>query len=54
MNGDEPYFRWDDHGITAYDFTETTKGYISNYNTKRGVRFDRFGIYGYDMQLEGF
>jgi hypothetical protein len=22
MNNDEPYFRWDDHGITAYNFIE--------------------------------
>lgn len=49
MRDDEPYFRWDDHGITAYHFTEEKESYITNFNTKRGVRFDRFGIYGYDM-----
>lgn len=48
MRGDEPYFRWDDHGITAYDFSESdTSRYINGLNTLRGVRFDRFGIYGY-------
>ena len=51
MNGDEPYFRWDAYGITAYYF-ETDPNKKSNYlygmDTKKGVRFDRFGIYGYN------
>lgn len=51
MNGDEPYFRWDAFGITAYYF-ETDPNKKSNYlygmNTKKGVRFDRFGVYGYN------
>jgi hypothetical protein len=49
MRNDEPYFRWDDHGITAYSFREDKDNFTTNFNTKRGVRFDRFGIYGYDM-----
>jgi hypothetical protein len=54
MRGDEPYFRWDDHGITAYSFDESIKRITTNFNTKRGVRFDRFGVYGYDMNDESF
>ena len=46
MNGNEPAFRWDSHGITAYDFVETN-GIASNFTTNSGVRFDKFGIYGY-------
>ena len=49
MRDDEPYFRWDDHGITAYYFDENKTDTITNFNSRRGVRFDRFGIYGYDM-----
>ena len=50
MRGDEPYFRWDEYGITAYDFSNSLdERYINGLNTKRGVRFDRFGLYGYDM-----
>jgi hypothetical protein len=49
MNGNEPCFRWDAFGITAYSFeSENNDGYITNLDTSRGVRFDRFGIYGYD------
>lgn len=48
MNGDEPTFRWDTHGITAYDFDNSQSNtYVSDINVNKGVRFDRFGIYGY-------
>lgn len=49
MNGDEPYFRWDANGITAYDFQLAGKEHKYKYkvNTKKGVRFDRMGIYGF-------
>jgi hypothetical protein len=51
MSGTEPHFRWDSYGITAYDFKLTEAGgaeIITNYDTSKGVRFDRFGIYGFD------
>ena len=38
-NGNTPSFRWDKNGLSAYD---------TNNNTKKFVRFDKFGIYGYD------
>lgn len=48
MNGDDPTFKWDSHGITAYHFTNSgNNNYLSGIDTSRGVRFDRFGVYGY-------
>jgi hypothetical protein len=51
MNKDEPYFRWDALGLTAYYFNEyedeKDKKYSHGLNTNQGVRFDRFGLYGY-------
>lgn len=50
MNDTEPCFRWDKYGITAYDFTIKQEGpyeYMTDYSTNRGVRFDRFGLYGF-------
>lgn len=47
MNGNDNLFRWDKSGINAYDYT-SSEGYNS-VSTKRGVRFDKFGIYGYDL-----
>jgi hypothetical protein len=49
MNYDEPVFRWDTFGISAYDaeWTDTEAGsVISNVNSKKFVRFDKYGIYG--------
>jgi hypothetical protein len=55
MNGDHPTFRWDSKGITAYSFAtevseETGIEVDYDYNYNKGVRFDRFGLYGYDGQ----
>lgn len=49
MNGTEPTFRWDALGITAYDFKTGLNNTAFTYdiNTKKGVRFDRLGIYGF-------
>jgi hypothetical protein len=51
MNYDEPVFRWDTFGISAYDATWYNGGtdvgtVISGVNTKKFVRFDKHGIYG--------
>lgn len=51
MSGEEPYFRWDSYGITAYHFEmeDTDEGkYRWGLDTSRGVRFDRMGIYGFN------
>ena len=50
MNGDEPTFRWDTHGITAYDFDNSASDVLlAGINKNKGVRFDRFGLYGYKL-----
>ena len=49
MSGDEPVFRWDAFGISAYDALWTRgEGFstISGVNTRKFVRFDKNGIYG--------
>jgi hypothetical protein len=46
MSGDDPTFRWDDKGISAYDHDRDSNGIISNVNTKTFVRFDKYGLYG--------
>ena len=49
MSGEEPVFRWDAYGISAYDATWTTANgisTISGVNSKKFVRFDKNGIYG--------
>lgn len=47
MNADEPSFRWDRFGLTAFDFETDASGAVTSFSTKKGVRFDRFGLYGF-------
>ena len=44
-NEDEPVFKWDAFGLTAYD-ANWYQGVIGDVNTNKFVRFDKFGIYG--------
>ena len=49
MNGEDPVFRWDAYGISAYDARWQNTGGIStidNINKNKFVRFDKHGIYG--------
>jgi hypothetical protein len=51
MSGNEPVFRWDAYGISAYDavwYDEGTMKTISGINSKKFVRFDKNGLYGVD------
>lgn len=50
MSGDEPVFRWDAYGISAYDalWSGGEVPTISGINTRKFVRFDKNGIYGID------
>jgi hypothetical protein len=51
MNGDQATFRWDSYGLTAYDFNlipGLSGDIITAINPNRGVRFDRFGLYGFE------
>ena len=47
MTGTDNTFRWDAFGLTAYDFL-VNEDSITELNTNRGVRFDHFGIYGFE------
>ena len=60
FNGTQPSFRWDANGINAYTL-ETYEGEysgappITGYNYSKAVRFDQFGIYGFqDLDTESF
>jgi hypothetical protein len=49
MSGDDPVFRWDAYGISAYDARwDDSNGtsIIDSINTSKFVRFDKHGIYG--------
>jgi hypothetical protein len=49
MSSDKPVFRWDSHGISAYEAYWSKAdniSTISGINTKNFVRFDKNGIYG--------
>jgi hypothetical protein len=49
MSGDEPTFRWDAYGISAYDaewYNDGAMNTISGIDSKKFVRFDKNGIYG--------
>jgi hypothetical protein len=50
MNGQTPTFRWDTLGLNAY-WWNSASGSPNQVNMGRGVRFDKFGIYGYDTAL---
>lgn len=43
MDGDNPTFRWDKAGLSAYGLDGNGN---FNYNLKTYVRFDKFGLYG--------
>lgn len=54
MNYDEPCFRWDSFGLTAFDQKISNLGegnlVSSETNTHKFVRFDKHGIYGIDEE----
>ena len=52
MSGSQPAFRWDAKGLSAYLYETDEAGQTYNYNTKKYVRFDRFGIYGIENETE--
>ena len=47
LNGSFPSFRWDNTGISAYEFelNEQT-GEVSTFNFSKFVRLDQYGLYG--------
>ena len=47
MNGDFPSFRWDENGISAFEFSiNESTGKAYGFNTAKFVRYDQFGLYG--------
>jgi hypothetical protein len=46
MNGDNPAFRWDEKGLSAYFANKDVQGNTVSYNFNKYVRFDHNGIYG--------
>jgi hypothetical protein len=51
MNYDEPVFRWDAYGLTAFDAKwKEVEGstLVDEVNPNKFVRFDKFGLYGID------
>ena len=56
MNADEPVFRWDAFGISAFDFIAQENDFgttIGAINPNRFVRFDKYGIYGINGNADG-
>lgn len=53
MNGNEPVFRWDAFGISAFD-VDWANGVVSGMaNPYKFVRFDKHGIYGINQEDSG-
>lgn len=53
MNGDDPVFRWDTYGISAYDARWDDSAGVSvidSIDTTKFVRFDKHGIYGINSE----
>ena len=49
MNYDEPMFRWDTFGLSAFDadwYNSEIGTTVSSVNTRKFVRFDKHGLYG--------
>ena len=48
VDGQYPTFKWDSRGINAYNYSVDENNDITQGDTTRGVRFDRYGLYGLD------
>jgi hypothetical protein len=46
VQGEIPYFRWDKSGISAFEVQQV--GDNISYNTNHYVKFNQYGIYGYN------
>lgn len=46
MNGNDATFRWDSHGLSAFDYTRSANNVISGIDTHKFIRFDKYGLYG--------
>lgn len=50
MNANDPVFRWDAFGLTAYDAEWNGDSITSKSNPYKFVRFDKHGIYGINQE----
>jgi hypothetical protein len=50
MNANDPVFRWDAFGLTAYDAEWNGDSIASKSNPYKFVRFDKHGIYGINQE----
>ena len=53
MNADEPTFRWDAFGLSAFDIDWSNGAISGKVNPFKFVRFDKYGIYGIDQDTNG-
>lgn len=54
MNCDEPCFRWDSFGLTAFNFTSSQGVVVAgSVEPNHFVRLDKFGLYGIDGTANG-
>lgn len=52
MNGEIPAFRWDANGISAFN-TWWDGADHQNFQSDKFVRFDKYGLYGIDGEVDG-
>ena len=50
MNGSFPSFRWDEKGLSAFEFKLDINGNPYGFNTAKFVRYDQYGLYGINGQ----
>ena len=50
MNAEEPVFRWDAFGLSAFDIDWGKNGVSGITNPYKFVRFDKYGIYGINQE----
>ena len=48
MSGSFPSFRWDEKGLSAFEFKLDANGKPYGFNTAKFVRYDQYGVYGID------
>lgn len=48
MSGSFPSFRWDEKGLSAFEFKLDANGNPYGFNTAKFVRYDQYGVYGID------
>jgi hypothetical protein len=50
MSGSFPSFRWDEKGLSAFEFKLDANGNPYGFNSAKFVRYDQYGLYGINGQ----